>query len=37
MEFVTGVRKKETLELSKVLAPQSLDPVFFERESAPPL
>ena len=25
MEFVTGVRKKETLELSKVLAPQSLD------------
>ena len=25
MEFVTGVRKKETLELSKVLAPESLD------------
>ena len=25
MEFVTGVREKETLELSKVLAPQSLD------------
>ena len=27
MEFVTGVRKKETLELSKVLAPQSLDQI----------
>ena len=25
MEFVTGVREKETLELSKVLAPESLD------------
>ena len=25
MEFVTGVREKETLELSQVLAPESLD------------